>query len=488
MIKRIFFPLWLLIPFILKAHAPDSLELKHYSLPLLKQDFDLTIRSLKEAHTGLYWYNSQDAFDRYVRKKRGQLHDGMNGLEFYQLLAPIIAYTKEGHTNIRLSKVLQQYLQQRVCYLPVFIKILNGKIYLLNDLPMARSRGSELLSVNGVKAGTLLQRFMTFEPSDGYNVTGKYRWIEENAKFNLYYARCFPATKAFTISFKDAGGKILTLSKLPGLPLDSLRKQYTAALNSIPNSVFTLPAKLAIDSTSATAVLTINSFQKRRYTAANMDFHTFVKDAFYCIKKQRVSKLIIDIRKNGGGTEGYEDYLLSFMIRNDYLKYSYVQASAFHYSFYPFSDYRSDWMGLDSALRAEHYKSRGGRILRKPGVEEHEKPQADPYTGAIIVLTSGLTYSGGSEFASLMRNHTNATFIGEETAGGYYGNTSGYRITLQLPNTGLEVAIPILKFVVNTPKHGNPFGRGVLPDIAIQPTIQQYLQGIDPEMLRAQKL
>ena len=104
------------------------------------------------------------------------------------------------------------------------------------------------------------------------------------------------------------------------------------------------------------------------------------------------------------------------------------------------------------------------------------------------MLTSGLTYSGGSEFATLLKNYTKALFVGEEVGGGYYGNTSGNRIVLKLPNTQLNIGIPILKFVLSTPIDNNPIGHGVLPDYYVQPNISQFLEGYDAEMEYVKKM
>ncbi|MCQ6957156.1 S41 family peptidase [Mucilaginibacter aquariorum] len=469
------------------ADAQDSLALKAYPTGELYADYDLLISALKEAHTGLYWYNSYREFDSVATGQRAKIHKGMNGLDFYQVIAPIVGFTKEGHTSLRLSKQLQNVMRLRAVYLPAFIKISKGKVYMINNLNRLQTKGCELVSVNGVSGDSLLRRFMSYEPSDGFNLTGKYRWIEENAKFNQYYARCYPFVKSFEIIYKDPSGVLRKLSCLP-LNLEQFRAAYTIAIKAISNSNYSLPATLETDSVRHLAILTFNTFQKKRYTAAGMEFRDFVSRSFTSFERLGINKLIIDIRRNGGGTEGYEDYLLSFMTDKDYIKYNYVQASAFHYSFYRYTDYAGDWAELDSALRAEHYLEKDGRILRKPGIEEHEKPHQHSYMGKIVVLTSGLTYSGGSEFASLMRNHTAATFVGEETGGGYYGNTSGYKITLQLPHTGLEIGIPLLKFVVATPKADNPFGHGVIPDIVIEPTIADYLKGLDVELQRAKEI
>jgi hypothetical protein len=67
-----------------------------------------------------------------------------------------------------------------------------------------------------------------------------------------------------------------------------------------------------------------------------------------------------------------------------------------------------------------------------------------------------------------------ATFVGQETGGGYFGNTSGYGRELILPNSKIRIKIPALQFIMNVaPKL--PFGRGVIPHYEVIPTIEQYL-------------
>lgn len=72
------------------------------------------------------------------------------------------------------------------------------------------------------------------------------------------------------------------------------------------------------------------------------------------------------------------------------------------------------------------------------------------------------TYSGGSEFASMAYSQNIGAFVGQETGGGYYGNTSGYREEFVLPHSKIQVEIPALQFKLNV-EEKIPFGRGVIP-------------------------
>ena len=68
------------------------------------------------------------------------------------------------------------------------------------------------------------------------------------------------------------------------------------------------------------------------------------------------------------------------------------------------------------------------------------------------------------------------TFIGQETGGGYYGNTSGYSETFVLPHSKIEIEIPALKFEMKV-NDLIPFGKGVIPHHKVIPTFEQLLKG-----------
>ncbi len=166
-----------------------------------------------------------------------------------------------------------------------------------------------------------------------------------------------------------------------------------------------------------------------------------------------------------------------------------LQISGPTYSFLKYTNYntKDKQERLAAAIKREHYLASDGRLLRRKGILTPAEPRPDAYTGKLYILTGGLTYSGGSEFASIVKGNRQATFIGEETGGGYYGNTSGFQIILTLPHSEIIIRIPLLKFVVEV-EGDIPFGRGVIPDYEVQPTIDEYLNGVDAEMNYALKL
>jgi hypothetical protein len=99
---------------------------------------------------------------------------------------------------------------------------------------------------------------------------------------------------------------------------------------------------------------------------------------------------------------------------------------------------------------------------------------------------NGGSFSTTCEFLSNLHDRKRATFVGEEAAGGYYGNTSGPTVRVTLPNTKVEVIVPLRTYYLAV-KDGIP-NRSILPDYEVKPSISDLLSGNDPVMLRAIEL
>ena len=461
----------------------SELNLPTYSKSELTEDFNLLVNSLKEGHTGLYWYSSEVQFDSVVTSQRKYIKDNLNGLQFYNIVAPIVAYSKEDHCDIYLSETISDFINQKGNFLPLAVLSVNEKIYVLNKpKENIKIKGFQLIKVNGKPIEKIYDTLFNTFASDGFIKQSKYRWLD-NLRFSEYYARTIGQPNNFEIEVLNPETGVTKSFELQATNKQGLSKigKDVALYSDLESADFQiLPNKAAL--------LTFNTFANENYEEMQTDFRTFVSNSFKKIDSLDIENLIIDIRENGGGTEGNEDYLFSFLADKPYNKYKNVEISAFNYSFYEHTDIntKADIEEFEKDIRKEHFLAEDGRILRKDGIEEVEPLKPNSYKGKVYVLISGWTYSGGAEFSSLMRQHTNAIFIGEETGGGFYGNTSGYGLELTLPNTKISVDIPMLKFSLDVDK--GTFGRGVIPDHKVQNTFADYETGNDAILKLAKKL
>jgi Peptidase family S41 len=464
-------------------------KLKQLSYKALEQDFNIMKNAFIETHVGL-WYNTYTQFDSLCNVQKSKIRDKMTALDFYQLVAPVVTYTKEGHSAIQPSEETNNYIRQNGGYFPFLVKIFDKKVYILNDLDNYKTKGMLISKINGNSIETIMQKFLTIEPADGYNTTSKYHWIE--TAFSKYYLRFFEQQpNAFNLELiNPKTSEKITYSQVPALSFKQYGKFVSKETKSIPNYSYKEPATLKIDTLNSTATLTLNTFSTSNYKDGRKGFKEFLAKGFQDIADHKIQHLVIDIRKNEGGAQGMEDHLMSYLIDKEYPKYKYAEIPSFTYSFLDYTEYRdkNSRDDFEKELRGEFYRSNDGRYLDIPGKYKSDTPQVNHFKGDVYILIGGLSFSGGSEFAALAKNYTKARFIGEETGGGYYGNTSGYFIHYTLPTSKLTGRIPLIKFVVEEKQNSTPFGHGLMPDYEVQPKIEEYLNGYDTEMEFVKKL
>ncbi|RBQ08800.1 S41 family peptidase [Pedobacter miscanthi] len=464
-------------------------KLKQLSYKALEQDFNILKNAFIETHVGL-WYNTYTQFDSLCNVQKSKIKDHMTALEFYQLVAPVVTYTKEGHSAIQPSEETNNYIRQNGRYFPFLVKIFDQKVYILNDLDHFKTRGMQISAINGHNIENIMAQFLTIEPADGYNTTSKYHWIE--TAFSKYYLRFFEQQpNAFNLELiNPKTSEKISYSQIPSLNFKQYGKFVTKETKAIPNYNYKEPASLKIDTLNSTATLTVNTFSTNNYTNGRNGFKGFLAKSFEQIAGRNIQHLVIDIRKNEGGAQGMEDHLLSYLIDKEYPKYQYAEIPSFTYSFLDYTEYQAQQSrdDFEKELRGEFYRSNDGRYLELPGKYKGDTPQVNRFKGNVYILIGGLTFSGGSEFAALAKNYTKARFIGEETGGGYYGNTSGYFIHYTLPNSKLTGRIPIIKFAVEKKENSIPFGHGLIPDDLVQPKVEDFLSAYDTEMEFVKKL
>ncbi len=85
--------------------APTSeLVAKTFKLGQLPAGFRIARQALEEGHSGIYRYTSKAELDRIFDRTEQSLTWSVSGLEFCQVLAPVLAVAKCGHTDVSFPK------------------------------------------------------------------------------------------------------------------------------------------------------------------------------------------------------------------------------------------------------------------------------------------------------------------------------------------------------------------------------------------------
>ena len=115
-----------------------------------------------------------------------------------------------------------------------------------------------------------------------------------------------------------------------------------------------------------------------------------------------------------------------------------------------------------------------------------QQPGKINFNGKVWFLIDGLSFSSTSEFCAVARSNGRGEFIGTETGGGYYGNTS-MQIDTTLPNSKTMISIGTIKYemAVCKAKHKD---RGIIPDHIVTPTINSIINKEDTQLDFALKI
>ncbi len=457
--------------------AQDYGSLKKIDNHLLLQDLELLHQGLDKHHSGMYWYTHKDSVDNAFSNAKMNINKDLNEIEFFNIVAPLVGLSREDHTNIEFSKETETFLVDEARYLPLNVIFLNKRMYVSKESNLYHKPllGHEILSINGENPLELLNELGELFASDGFIKAVKFSDLN-GFSFSRHHFLKYGFINEYHIAVKDSNGLITEL-KLKSQKLIDFKNSLADNEKSKTNNE-NLEFKILNDTIAYLGVHTFsNGLYKQNEIHQNLS--NFLEKSFETIEESKISNLIVDVSNNGGGNEGNENLLFSYLADN-YEKYKSVCAK----SQVSILDNEIDkpiklkTFGFFERIFAND-KMSDGSYCRKSnkgfGLMAYKKEPKYKYKGELFVIISPVTYSGGSEFSNMIKTSNRGIFVGEETGGGYYGNTSGYSSELVLPHSKLLIDIPALKFEMNV--QNGEFGRGIIPDFIVVPTIKEYLTG-----------
>lgn len=448
-------------------------NLKKYSNEELKEDVFYLKRLLTEGHPGLYWYSSQNDFEKSFNQIVNSLNDSLTELEFLNKVALLNNVIKCSHSDIRPSNDYNDFWKDSVNLIPFNIMRVNSDYFIYQNLSDHKELhfGTKLISINDIPIEEIVKHLLPYIPSDGDNQTRKYHALK-NGFYRYYSYYRNSTTKEFKIRYENEDGKsseILT-EGLKKVAFDEKRMALNQAHSKQSPIVFEV-----LDSNS-TAVLKIRSFRSDLMEKKQIVFEDYIQECFEQIQNSKTKNLIVDLRGNGGGYSEYAAVLFSFLTDSTF-QYCKKQTVT--------TDRLIDGIDYDIPKTFNGFPEgiifkNGQFIYTKHSVLGWRKPSEPSFSGNVYFLIDGECSSTTSELASLAQDQNIGTFIGQEVGGCFMGNTGGVLGWFELPNSKLKVRIGMVKYEMVNSQVLNK--QGVLPDFEVNYTVEDIIQGNDLEM------
>ena len=461
-----------------------------FSPSAIKADLALVKKVVYDFHPRAFQWYPRDSFDLWFAEAESKVVKEMTQLEFQQLIFKIYKKIGCGHSRVMSTKSVikardKAYRKGAVqSRLPLQVMVFGDSLfvrkYLNKDSLMHRR--DRILAINGISSKELLNMTAGFITSDGYNETHIEQGLSKN--FETYYHRFFPFQETYEVTFLDSLGVKKTINvpgnkrskaktkarkkELKKNPVKAKKKQSDLqTINKKGGYVFSRSKR-----DSSLVVLKISKF-------AGKQGKKFYKKAFKKIAEdQSIKALAVDLRGNGGG-DADESFTLCQILNADSTHYKIARKR--NYEKAAQKELKISRFGLFTGrlfMTTKGKKSKDeDNYFINFDLPPHKKYH---YTGPLYVLINGYSFSASSVVSSFLKSTGRATFIGEETGGGYHGTNAMQTHLVTLPNTTVRLRLPFwsLDQLVDAPLEG----RGIFPDYPTQWSSEDYFNGNDPDM------
>lgn len=451
----------------------------------LQRDFTLLQNILEANHPSLYWYTPKYFVDYFFKSAIASIKDSLTEADFKNRVAYTIAKIRCGHTAVRSSKAYTKFfVKNRAPQFPLALKVWADSAVVVGSANRRDSvfkRGTIITAINQLDNRRLLDSIYNFIGTDGYSTNFKQQLVSFN--FPYYYRSVFGLDSVYQIEYIDSLGQEKMASIRNYIPRsDTTVKKQLATQPRLTKKDIRKYSRLAkrrmtIDTALSTAILNISTFSQKH-------LNHFFKSSFRQIHKLGLQHVVIDLRENSGGNVMSSTKLTQYLIDKPFKIADTVAAINRSLTY---RKYIKPWLPYWVVMRVTGHKAADGRYHFRYFERHYFKPKKKyHFNGEVYLVAGGFSFSASTLFVGALKGQTNVTVVGEETGGGSYGNSAMHLPVITLPSSKVRVVLPLYRLVVDKSRPKN--GRGIFPDVEVQPSSTAIKQGIDAKLEAVKEL
>jgi C-terminal processing protease CtpA/Prc len=459
----------LIFSFIISYILPAQDLNQNFHRDTVVNSYSELFRELARSHPGFYRYHSRASMNLYIDSIFQTMQgDSVTGWEMYRKMKTVVGRIGCLHSGLTLSPQFEKMLDSFPNVIPFQIFFRDGKAYIVRNFSSDQSisPGTEITHINGRTIDEILNMILPAIVSDGYNMTMKYLALYHD--FARWYRSMVEQTTNFSVT-------IIRNGQPAQIQVAAVAVRDVAGDGV--SSEITYPKQLEFNIENRIAKLSIHSFAKTDIKRSKQRFKKFIRSAFDEMKEKKVEHLVLDLRYNTGGTDANAAYLSKYFFDKPYRYWDRIEVTEsvakqikgiYRFFFKKPVQKDSMWLWQKSWYTKEF------------NFTTIQKPAKNYFTGKTYVLINGFCMSACTELSGILSYNKRAVFIGEETGGCHQGDNSG-----MMPETkalgGLVMTVPLMKYVMAVDPALN-FGRGVMPDHVVLPSVEDVINKKDVVM------
>lgn len=407
-----------------------------------RADLGYLKRKLDLLHPGMGYYTPQPRMEQLYDSLYNRLTAPMDYLTFYHHVTPFITALKDGHTNLNHRK---SYFGRQTRYIPFFIRPVESQYYISHNVSADTSlrRGTELLTINNRTIAELHRELINADHSgsDGDNITGRQQW--SLVQFADYYAAWYGSADSISITYRSFGDTTIRYAHLPCPTLhefrSTMRARYGSEIKQLAQQS-NLSVRV-VDTLTHTAILRVSSFMGlKKKDPFQWVFNRRLKRAFKELKDKNVENLVVDMQGNGGGIVLNSARLLRYWMPKPFriMEQEAMKKAAR-------DELITRWNPVSALNFSLQYKADKNGGFSSRSSHRRYRPSKDAFKGNLYFLMNGASFSATTSVLAKTLDAGIGTFIGEASGSAYWGDFAGHFKSITLPNSRLQVRIPLKK-------------------------------------------
>lgn len=475
---------------VASALAATAIPASPALIPAQQLQADLAIlrRAYEELHPGLYRYNSKEQMDARFKALEAELSRDLTLQQAYLTLSVFLAKVKCGHTYANFFNQpdpVVEALFKGQDKVPFYFRWIDRRMIVTRNFSDDASlvAGTEVISINGVPAGTVLERLLTVARADGSNDAKRVSYLEvlgesDYEAFDVFFPLFFPPPGTrFELRVKDPFTGQERTASVQALSYDQRLAARKAKTGKQDNGTEKGWEFRFLD--PSTAYLRMPDWA---LYDSKWDWKQFLHSSFDQLVENKTANLIIDLRGNEGGLGEVGNTILSRLIKQDLRTSGFKRLVRYQKVPEDLRPYLDTWdkSFFDWGAAASSFRDGFYRLRREGEAEDGEviKAAARPFEGKTFILVDSSNSSATFRFSEVVQQNRLATLVGQPTGGNRRGINGGAFFFLRLPNSKIEVDLPLIGYFPD----GEPADTGLQPDILVEPKVEDVARGIDPEI------
>lgn len=469
---RLLAGLLLALAFAAGAQTPAAPEIPGEQA---QRDLRILKRAFTDLHPGLYRYATPAEIDAEFAAADAAVKNGSSRAEMLLTVSRLAAAVQCGHTWVsryNQSPAVEKGLYGRDDKLPVALRWVEGRALVTGSADAAVKAGSELLAIDGRPVAEIRDALLPMLRADGRQAGAQAKRLSQLDSG----ANGGAMDRLFPLRFPPQGGRYRLRLLAPGATqpedVDVATTTQAAREKAVPLEA----AQWSFRVDGDVAVLTLPTFA---FWGQDFKADAFLARTLNAIR--RVPFLIIDLRRNEGGSDAIGRMVLAHLLPTPLEFPGYAVESAYERVPYVLARYLDTW-DFGFFDRTGQVTKGPGRNWRLPdATPTRVEPREPRYPGRVIALVGPQNSSAGFLLARDFKRTAAATLVGQTTGGNLRGLNGGQLAWITLPASGVAVDIPLLASI----HPGDVPDAGVEPDVRVAPSFADAAAGRDTEMLAA---